>query len=250
MCGRFSLTTERPDLIREFGLDENRVPAAWVPRFNLAPTQPIPVLVDDRGTRLTLFRWGLIPPGAKDPRVGNRMINARRETIAERSAFRDAFRRRRCLVVADGFYEWRDVGGGVPKVPHYIRLASRRPFTMAAIWSPWTDAHGESTPTCAIVTGEPNAIVQPIHDRMPVILRPEVRDAWLASDHDDEAALGALLRTHPAEEMEAFPVSRFVNSVANEGSRCIEPAIEPPLTLFPMDAPDSPNATEADDTPR
>lgn len=213
--------------------------APWAPRYNLAPTQPVPVLLEEEGRTIQLFRWGLIPSGAKDPRVGNRMINARRETLAERPAFRDAFRRHRCLVLADGFYEWRDEGAGRRKTPHYIRLRSRRPFTFAALWSPWKSPAGEWIRTVTIVTGEPNSLVQPVHDRMPVILPPENRDAWLARDNEDEVALDAMLRSFPPADMEMFPVSRFVNAVANEGPACIEPADPPQPTLFPLERHDT-----------
>jgi putative SOS response-associated peptidase YedK len=235
MCGRFSLTTERPDLIREFEIAEDRMVREWSPRYNLAPTQPVPVLLDENGPTIALFRWGLIPTGAKDPRVGSRMINARRETLAERPACREAFRRRRCLVLADGFYEWRDDGSGRPKVPHYIRLRSRRPFTFAGLWSPWNSPSEGWIRTVTVVTGEPNSLVRDVHDRMPVILPPENRDAWLSPDNEDEVALDAILRSFPPTEMEMFPVSRFVNSVAHEGPSCIDPAPDPQPSLFPLD---------------
>ena len=209
------------------------VPDSLEPRYNIAPSQPVPILLKDAGVRMALFQWGLIPPWAKDPSIGNRMINARRETLAERPSFRDAFRAQRCLVIADGFYEWRRAARG-PKTPYYVRLKSHEPFTFAGLWSRWRPPSGDDVLTCTIVTGDANELLEPIHDRMPVVIPPANRDAWLDPEHREAESLLALLRTGDPQEMEMYPVSRYVNSPANEGARCIEVEKEPeePPSLF------------------
>lgn len=221
MCGRFTLTTPIETLVETFQLSS--VPEELAPRYNIAPTQPVAaVLVDEeKAQHLALLRWGLIPGWAKDPSIGNRMINARAETVAEKPAFRVAFQRRRCLVLADGFYEWQRSERG--KRPMYIRLADGRPFAFAGLWEHWKGADGPPLDSCTILTTEANELMRPIHNRMPVILPPEAYDLWLDPTVRAADSLLPLLRPHPAETMRAFAVSTLVNNPANDDPRCIVP---------------------------
>jgi putative SOS response-associated peptidase YedK len=231
MCGRYTLTTQKQDLAAELDLDPGVV-LDLEPRWNIAPTQEVPILLKDEGVRMALYRWGLVPPWAKDPTVGSRMINARSETLAERASFRDALRSQRCLVLADGFYEWHAGEEGQPKVPHYIRLKSRKPFTFAGLWAKWRGASGQDLYTCTIITGDANELVGKIHHRMPIVIPPANRDAWLDPDHGDPESLLALLRAEDPQELEMYPVSRFVNSPANDGPECVEAAAAEPEPDF------------------
>ncbi len=217
MCGRFT-QAQIAELDREvFKLLE--VPHLE-PRYNVAPTQDVAVVRELEGARsLSLIRWGLIPHWAKDPTIGNRMINARAETVPEKPAFRDAFRLRRCLVPADGFYEWARTPRG--KQPHYLRMTDGRPFAMAGLWDRWHAPDGPIE-SCTIITTGPNDLVRPLHDRMPVILAPEDYEQWLDPE-GNTAELAALLRPYPAGAMRAYPVSRFVNDPKHEGPACIAP---------------------------
>jgi putative SOS response-associated peptidase YedK len=225
-------------LARELGLAMGEVPDL-PPRWNLAPTQPVAILKTSSpsvGARpaIAMHAWGLVPPWANDPRTSSRRINARRESIATKPSFRDSFLDRRCLVLADGFYEWSPVGLTGARVPHYIRLRSGRAFTMAGLWATWRSPAGEPLHTCTIVTGPPNSMVARLHDRMPVILDEAARAPWMSPTTRDEATLLALLRTFPADEMEAYPVSRHVNSPANDDATCIAPW-DPPVGEGPPD---------------
>lgn len=229
MCGRYSLQTKRVDLARELALAEADV-LDLPPRWNVAPSQPVPIVLrsaergDASRATMALHVWGLVPAWANHPRIGSRLINARKESLATRASFRDSFREgRRCLVVADGFYEWGPLEPGGPRVPRYIRLKTKRPFTFAGLWARWRSPADEPLDTCTIVTGPPNDLVRPIHDRMPVILRPEARDAWLDPKLRNENDLLSLLDVFPAEQLETYPVSRHVNSPDNDDSKCIEP---------------------------
>ena len=219
MCGRYTMASPE-EWIRE-ELDLFELPDDYRPRYNIAPTQDVlAVIRADDGLRAGWLRWGLIPSWAKDPAIGNRMINARAETIASKPAFRDAFRRRRCLIVADGFYEWQEVGSA--RVPMWIHRASHRPFTFAGIWDRWKPPEGEPIFSCAIITTEANDALRPIHERMPVILPPEDRATWLDPDADPET-LAALLRPYPGDDLRAHAVSTLVNSPRNDLPECIEP---------------------------
>ena len=226
MCGRYLITTPVEAIRRIFQVEQRPNLAA---RYNVAPTQAVPIIRrNDGGRELVMARWGLVPFWAKDLKIGNKLINARAETVAEKPAFRDAFRRRRCLVIADGFYEWRKVDGG--KQPYLIRVAGGAPFAFAGLWERWTDkATGERIESCTIIVREANALIAPIHDRMPVILPPEHYESWL----DPSAGDGArLLTAYPAEAMEAFPVSARVGNVRNDDPALIEPvAIQSTLDL-------------------
>lgn len=221
MCGRFSLGLDLADL--QDALPDFVFPEALSPRYNIAPSQDVAVVPNNDSGKVEFFRWGLIPSWAKDPTIGNRMINARAETLADKPAFRAAYRRRRCLILADGFYEWQATPGRKVKTPMYVRLASGAPFAFAGIWELWRP---DDTPilSCAIITTEPNALLAPIHNRMPVILSPEACARWLDSADLPPIRLRDLLKPYPAELMLAYPVSILVNSSANDDPACIAPA--------------------------
>jgi len=198
----------------------------FTPRFNIAPSQPAPVVrlapqQPEPQRQLVWLRWGLIPGWAKDPAVGNRMINARSETVAEKPAYRAALRRRRCLVAADGFYEWQRTGGR--KQPYLIRMHDESPFAFAGLWEAWEGAEGACVESCTLLTTEPNELMRPIHNRMPVILAPEHYRRWLDPAVQQPELLLPLLRPYPGDQLRADPVSTFVNNPAHEGPRCIEP---------------------------
>lgn len=217
MCGRYTLTVPIDQLAAEFDLDEVR--AELSPNFNVAPTQSVAaILAENGGRRLETLRWGLVPSWAKDPEIGARMINARSETAPEKPSFRSAFKRRRCLIPADGFYEWKREEGG--KQPFYIHMKDGRPFAFAGLWEDWNDGEIRS---CTILTTSANGLVGEVHERMPVILPAEDRDAWLDPEAETQE-LVSLLRPYPGDDLETFPVSRFVNSPRNNDERCIEPA--------------------------
>jgi putative SOS response-associated peptidase YedK len=224
MCGRFTLTTTPEQLLAAFpGLS---MPGESQPRFNIAPSQPVAVVTNDGKFQLDYFLWGLIPSWAKDPAIGNRMINARGETLQEKPAFRSAFRRRRCLVLADGFYEWRQDPGKRTKTPMYIRLQNGEPFAFAGLWENWQAPDGSNILSCTIITTEPNSLMQTIHNRMPVILPTDTFSVWLEPHEPDLGQLQNLLKPYPAENMLAFPVSTLVNTPANDDPRCILPMAE------------------------
>ncbi len=217
MCGRFSFALDMGVLVERFNLRVIDFP--FEPRFNIAPTQQVvTVVVEEGGNRAGLMHWGLIPSWAKDPAIGNRMINARAETVAERNSFRQAFQKRRCLVVADGFYEWRKTPRG--KVPMRILLKDGSPFAFAGLWETWRPPQGDPVHSCTIVTTTPNSLMEPIHDRMPVILTREGESSWL--DRKAESSeLRALLVPYPANEMDAYEVSTLVNSPKNDSPEVI-----------------------------
>jgi putative SOS response-associated peptidase YedK len=194
------------------------------PRYNIAPTQPVAAVRsvrDGRAREMVFLRWGLIPFWATDPEIGARLINARAETAPEKPAFRAAYRRRRCLVVADGFYEWHKANGG--KQPYFIRMRDAQPFAFAGLWEFWKGAEGEAIESCTLLTTQPNDLVRSLHNRMPVILPPESYDLWLDPQIEDRQSLDPLLQPFPSLRMEAYPVSRWVNNPANDDPRCIEP---------------------------
>lgn len=229
MCGRFTLWLQFGDLVKAFPDFEFTEPVS--PRYNIAPTQQVAVVPNDNEKRVAFFRWGLVPFWAKDPAIGNRMINARGETAAEKPAFRAAYRRRRCLVLADGFYEWREEPGERAKTPYYIRLASGEPFAFAGLWETWEPPSDDGVQsdsaahlTCTIITTVPNKLVAPIHNRMPVILPRQAYDRWLDPDPVSPGSLDGLLSPYPAEDMVAYPVSRYVNDPGNDTPDCIKPA--------------------------
>jgi putative SOS response-associated peptidase YedK len=216
MCGRFSQSKTAETLSSAFEL---AVPA-WTPRYNIAPTQAVPtVLLSSQAERqFRLLRWGLVPSWAKDLAIGAKLINARAETVAEKPSFRSAFKRRRCLVLADGFYEWQRSDG--KKQPYYFQVSEGEPFAFAGLWELWenSDAAIES---CTILTTQANELMQSVHDRMPVILSPQSYDLWLDPAVPAEK-LQSLLHPYAAQEMQSYPVSSLVNSVKNESPDCVE----------------------------
>ena len=221
MCGRFTLTTPGDTLAEIFELSE--VPDL-PPRYNIAPSEPVATVRLPSGNaprELVLLRWGLIPHWAKDPGVGARMINARSETVATNPAFRSAFRRRRCLVPATGFYEWQRQERR--KQPVYIRMHDGQPFAFAGLWEHWEGPEGTPIESCTLLTTQPNDLVRPVHDRMPVILDPKDYELWLDPDVQDPARLQPLLRPYASEQMVAYPVSQLVNNPANDVPETIEP---------------------------
>lgn len=218
MCGRMAITD--PDrVMKKFKPDDIRTPIEKA-RYNVAPGQKIAAVVQHEGRRvLGDLQWGLVPSWAKDPSIGNRMINARAETVSEKPAFRNAFKRRRCLIPVDGFYEWKKIDDG--KVPYFIHLADREPFAFAGLY----EVHGsgeDRLASCTIITTTPNACMKPLHHRMPVILPEAVWGAWLAAA-EPEAHL-ALLKPYPDGAMEAYAVSRHVNRPTNDDPECIAAA--------------------------
>ena len=221
MCGRFTLTVD-PGQLRE-AYPDVEIPKDLKPRYNIAPTQPVAVIPNDGKNKLDFFVWGLIPSWAKDPQIGSRMINARSETLAEKPSFRSAYRRRRCLIVADGFYEWRKEAGSTSKTPMYIQLESREPFAFAGLWENWHSPDGSEVLSCTIITTEPNALIAKIHNRMPVLLPREAYAKWLDPGELDPSVMDPLLRPYPAEEMIAYPVSTLVNKPQNDVPEVIQP---------------------------
>ncbi len=219
MCGRFAFYSPAEATAALFGA---RAAAELKPRFNVAPTQDVAAIRRDEAgeAQLTKLRWGLVPFWAKDPAIGNRMINARAETVAEKPSFRNAYHKRRCLVLADGFYEWHTHDG--QKVPYFISLQSGKPFAFASIWERWDDKDkGEKLETTAIITTAANDFMSQLHDRMPVVLEAGRTDAWLAGE---EGSLADAIAKAP--QFRAWPVDRKVNNARNESNDLIEPAGE------------------------
>lgn len=225
MCGRFACTIDATELTDHFSKISLPVgiPANLTPRYNIAPSQPVAVIPNDESNKMQMFRWGLIPSWAKDAKTGYRMINARAETVGEKPAFRAAFKRRRCLIIADGFYEWQRTGGRKGKIPMYIKLKTDEPFAFAGLWELWKPKDGDPISSCTIITTAANDLVAKIHDRMPVILKPEGYSQWLDPGERTPDKLEKLLAPYPASRMTAYPVSELVNSPRNDTPACIEP---------------------------
>ena len=222
MCGRFTLATEADKL--RWAFPGFVFPDDIQPRYNIAPSQNVTAVLNDGDGRAIQVSWGLVPHWAQDPKIGNRMINARSETLPQKPAFRTAYRKRRCIIFADGFYEWRKDPGGKTKTPVYIRLASGDPFTFAGLWERWEPTGDSPLLSCTIITTRPNALVAEIHDRMPVILPAEDHVAWLAPGDTPPDTLSELLGPYPASQMVAHPVSRQVNNPRADTPECITPA--------------------------
>lgn len=227
MCGRFALRCSLHQLVDQFLLASNP-DLSLKPRFNIAPTQTIIALRRPAGSpdrELASFHWGLIPSWAKDPAVGNRMINARSETVAEKPSFRAAFKTRRCLVLTDGYYEWQQRGSR--KHPYFFHRNDDQPFAFAGLWERWLDPQsGNSKETATILTAAANEKIAPFHHRMPVILKPENYDSWLDPELSDRSVLDPLLTTQPPKALIIDPVSTLVNSPRNDDPRCLEPPRE------------------------
>lgn len=219
MCGRFAQLQTISDLIKAYFIDDVLTDVSA--GYNIAPGSRIVSLIRKDGKRLLVdFQWGLIPHWAKDRAAGMGLINARAESILQKPSFRNAFRSRRCLIPASGFYEWKKEGR--IKIPYYVRLLSGRPFAFAGIHETWVSPGGEEVATCAIITTGPNEVMKPIHDRMPVILGDNYHDVWLDPSLGQEEAL-SLLKPYPDDDMEAYPVSTLVNSPKNDSPDCIVP---------------------------
>ena len=220
MCGRYTLTCTPEVLAEAFRLE---AAPDHQPRYNVAPSQAVVCVREAPPARIreaVTLRWGLVPSWAGDPAMGMKLINARAETVAEKPSFRKPFRERRCLVPADGYYEWKREGSR--KQPYHIRLNSERPFAFAGLWDRWTGADGKTIESCAILTTTPNERLASIHDRMPVILPPVAYEPWLDPGLQDAARLLPFLASYPADEMIAVPVSRLVNDPRVDDARCLE----------------------------
>jgi putative SOS response-associated peptidase YedK len=220
MCGRFARKKSSAIIAKNLGVQE--ITDDLEPSFNVAPTHRVAVVINSGIKQLVAMRWGLVPSWATDPSIASKLINARAETLMSKAAFKEGFKRRRCLVVADGFFEWQKQGAS--KTPLFIHLTGERGFGFAGVYETWTPPLGEPLVTCTIITTEPNDLVRSIHDRMPVILPEEVEDFWLDPEVTDHSRLLDLLQPYPANEMSAYAVSTLVNSVKNDSPECIEPA--------------------------
>ena len=225
MCGRYVSATPPDELARYFGAQAPAPDQALEPNHNVAPTQAVHAVRESGGVRgLDSLRWGLVPFWAKDPKIGNRMINARAETVATKNAYRRPFARRRCIIPADGFYEWRRLDGSNRKQPMFISRPDGEPFAFAGLWEVWRDqnnpdADGEPRElhSCTIITCAANEAMGEIHDRMPVVLPPRVWDFWLDPSNKDPEATAALLLPAPSSLIRMHPVSTDVNNVRNNG---------------------------------
>jgi putative SOS response-associated peptidase YedK len=231
MCGRF-VSSSPPDELAKYFDVEAVAESVLEPSFNVAPSQDVYVVVETGGLRrLDTFHWGLVPFWAKDPSTGNKMINARVESIAEKSAYKRSLQKRRCLIPADGFYEWKKIPGQKAKQPYFIHRVDGEPMAFAGLWEIWrppedTERTGDPLRSCTIITGKPNEKIAEIHDRMPVMLPPSAWNAWIDPQNDDLDELGKLLVPVPSSLLDLHPVSRAVNNVQDNGPELIEPAPE------------------------
>lgn len=220
MCGRFTLRSNPHRIAEVFELEHQ---LELFPRYNIAPTQDIAAVrfdADHDRRKLSVLYWGLIPSWAKDAKIASRMINARAETLAEKPSFRHAFAKKRCLIPADGFYEWKKLGDGA-KQPYYIHRQDDKPFAFAGLWASWK-TEGRTIESCTIITTSANELMQPLHERMPVILPAEVYGVWLDPEIQDKTALAELLKPFDSDLLEAYPVSTLVNNSRNENPKCLE----------------------------
>jgi putative SOS response-associated peptidase YedK len=221
MCGRYTIIASPEEIRAVFRYQEQ---PNFPPRYNVAPTQPIPIVRLIGGKRhFALVRWGLLPPWVKEPKAFTLLINARGESVCEKPAFRAAMKRRRCLIPVDGFYEWK--AGGPRKQPYFIRAKAGEPFAFAGLWETWTGPNGEELETAAIVTTKANCTLAPIRDRMPVIVPPEAFALWLDGANVDPTAASALIAPAPEGLLEAYPVSTDVNRTANDNPKLVEPFV-------------------------
>lgn len=222
MCGRFTLFAPYYEIIDRFDIDSAFAESDYMPSYNIAPSQQVVAIINDgRNNRLGHLRWGLIPPWAKDEKIGYKMINARAETIAEKPSFRKAFQRQRCILPADSFYEWQRKNG--EKIPIRIKLKNDDLFAIAGLWESWKSPDGKVIHTCTAITTEPNNLMKPIHDRMPVILKREDESAWLDPRNIDVDFLGNMLQPFDESQMDAYSVSSAVNSPKNNEESLIVP---------------------------
>lgn len=221
MCGRFTLTVDPAELKEHY--ENVSFPQKFAPRYNIAPSQAVLAIPNDGRHAADFFLWGLIPSWAKDAGIGNRMINARGETLAEKPAYRGAYKYKRCLIPADGFYEWKSQPGTKTKLPYFIHLKNGEAFAFAGLWDEWQGADASPIRSCTIITTTPNPMMAPIHDRMPVILRPEDYREWLDTNPRTPDSLKHLIKAFPADRMEAYPVSALVNSPSNDRAELVQP---------------------------
>lgn len=216
MCGRFSFSPLAKILEDRFDV---KTDSSYKPRFNVAPTQKVAVITNNNPEIVSYLQWGLIPFWAKDKKIGNKLINARAETITEKPAFKNSFKRKRCLVLSDGFYEWKKINSK-EKIPYRILMNDESLFAMAGLWDSWKDENGETIDSFTILTTTPNKLMAEIHSRMPVILPREHEKTWLGDSSPEE--LEKLLVSYPESEMTAYPVSKLVNSPANDKPEILE----------------------------
>ena len=221
MCGRYSLTASPAELAQRFEFEFDSDTEAVSQRYNIAPTQQVLTVVGGESRQARFMRWGLIPRWAKEASTGRPLINARAETVAEKPSFRDSLKRRRCLVLADGFYEWQKRGD--TKRPMRIVMRSGEPFAFAGLWAEWKDPAGSTIESCAIITTEANDLLRPLHHRMPVILTDELEGPWLDTALDDSTTLTQFLAPYSEDAMEAYEVSRLVNSASNNVPEVTDP---------------------------
>lgn len=221
MCGRFTLTVNPADLKDAF--EGYIFPQRFAPRFNIAPSQPVLAIPNDGNHAADFFVWGLIPMWAKDPSIGNRLINARGESIAEKPSFRGSFKHKRCLILADGFYEWKSIAGRKTKTPYFIHMKDRNPFAFAGLWDTWESSDGSSMKTCTIITTGPNDLMKSLHNRMPVILHPRDYGKWLEPSPQTPDNLLPLIKPFPADAMSAYPVSTLVNKPDHDSPELVVP---------------------------
>lgn len=220
MCGRFTITVTLEELITQYLIDDSKL-ATLKPNYNVAPMHNVPaVIASDEGKRLGELRWGLVPFWAKDDKIGSKMINARAETVSEKPAFKRLLKSKRCIIPADGFYEWKK--DGTSKQPYRILMSDGSLFSFAGLYDTWEDPEGKKLSTCTIITTTPNSLMEDIHDRMPVILRPEDEADWLGRDNDDFESLLKLLKPYDAEKMRAYKVPSAVGNVRNNSKELLE----------------------------
>ena len=222
MCGRFTITLEPAFFQQE--LDLGNLPSEWVPRYNAAPSQSIPVVRESKTRDVAMLRWGLVPFWAKDISIGYKLINARSETLMEKPSFKNAFKNRRCLILADGFYEWQQPAAkGASKAPFRFTLKDSKPFAFAGLWESWRSPENEEIQSCTIITCEPNSLLAQIHNRMPVILDSKNCWDWLADKPENE--LSKLLKPYPADAMIGYPVGQMVNNPRIDEINLIKPLV-------------------------
>lgn len=222
MCGRFTLTANLTEILNRFDIEEFFDEENFLPNYNVAPSQLVLAIINNRTiNKMGYLRWGLIPPWAKDMTLGSKMINARSETLLEKPSFRNPFRRKRCLIIADSFYEWKRIDAKT-KTPMRIKLKSNDLFGMAGLWEQWKTPDGKSVFTCTVITTTPNELMEGIHDRMPVILKPEDEKIWLDPTNNDLELLTQLLKPLDPDLMEAYEVSSLVNSPKNNSIELIQ----------------------------
>ena len=220
MCGRFTTTMPLEELVKYFHIQ--KITGEYTPLYNAAPSQNIPVIIDNDPRMLVFFRWGLVPSWAKDINIGYRLINARAESLLEKPSFRNAYKKRRCLIAADSFFEWKEESQK-KKVPYRIMMKNDSPLAIAGLWEEWKQPQQEALFSCTIITTEANSLLQPIHKRMPAIIAPEQLDLWLDPKIQDPAKLDPLLRPYPADRFHYYPVSPLVNSPRNNSPEVLAP---------------------------